>query len=89
MEYSIKDLTGWGTYTDNYVFKYNGKWIHTIKYNDNCGFSFWKFYTSPNRTNRDEHCLWRGKNSRGRKLETRYFITRDEAVEVAKKEIDK
>lgn len=77
---TIKDLTGWGGYSDVFSYmKSNGKYLHGIKFTDVCGISYWRYYESrmggtPNML------LMRDKNPRGRKLETKYYLTKAELL---------
>jgi hypothetical protein len=87
MRFNIKDLTGWGIHSDEHVFKYKDVFIHTTKYTDNCGAFYWRFYTSLRGDRKDSGYLWRDKNPRGRKFESRFFTTKEEAMDKAKSEI--
>lgn len=79
----IKDLKGWGIYTDNYCKQVGKVWVHISKFNDESGISYWRWFTSVNRWPEDCGLLWRDKNRAGRKLDTKYFLSRDECLQHA------
>ena len=80
-------LDEWGIYSEKQVKQVGGKYIHTTKFTMNKGLIIYKWYVSVNETNTAEYCLWKNKNSRARKHESRYCVTRQEAVDLAESTI--
>lgn len=82
----MKGYDGWGTYSDRRVMEAGGRYIFTSKFTLTSGLETYVWYKSPNKSNDHEYALWKQKNTRGRKPETKHFLTRDEALSVATKE---
>lgn len=84
----IKQLTGWGLYENKKVVEFKDWYIHTVKFTDECGLSYYK-YCNCRSTYNCRIMPWKDKNSRGRKFETRCFTTEKEAFAFAKDLINK
>lgn len=78
---TIKDLTGWGGYSDGFSYlKSNGYHLHGIKFTDVCGISYWRWYESRSEIPPQSSLLWNDKNAFGRKLETKYYLTKADLI---------
>jgi len=73
----------YGTYSEKQSKKVGDVFIHTTKFTYQDGLITYRWYISPNMTNSYECCLWKDKNKRGRKPETKFCLTREEAIETA------
>lgn len=74
----------WVTYRYEQVLEFNGWFIFTTEAVDDTGLKTFRWCCSRHRDQTHLYLLWKDKNPRARKPENRYFLTRDEALLVAK-----
>ncbi|AUR91943.1 hypothetical protein NVP1167O_47 [Vibrio phage 1.167.O._10N.261.51.F2] len=79
-----RELEGWGIYSDKRIFQHFGEWVFIVKYTDNSGIYYWRWHVSHKSDERDLCYLWKDRNAKARKLDTRYFLNKSDCIEHAK-----
>ncbi len=77
--------TLWVTYGNETTFQ-NGAWfVHIVQaFSKNPDFSFWRWAVTKNKNESNLYMIWRDKNKNARKLENKYYMSREEALQQAK-----
>ncbi|AUR85405.1 hypothetical protein NVP1074O_37 [Vibrio phage 1.074.O._10N.222.49.B7] len=80
----ISDLNGWGIYSEFQKFQHFGLWCFTTKFTDTSGIDYWRWYVSHRSDTKNLCYLWKDRNAKARKIETRYFLNESDCIEHAK-----